>query len=65
MEFAEVVKNRYSCKKYDGKQISATDRRSPFASMTEADRTARPDAYRQRPSEPLLSCHAGREPIPP
>ena len=23
MEFAEVVKNRYSCKKYDGKQISA------------------------------------------
>lgn len=22
MEFAEVVKNRYSCKKYDGKQIS-------------------------------------------
>lgn len=21
MEFAEVVKNRYSCKKYDGKQI--------------------------------------------
>lgn len=23
MEFAEVVKNRYSCKKYDGKKISA------------------------------------------
>lgn len=23
MEFAEVVKNRYSCKKYDGKQIPA------------------------------------------
>lgn len=23
MEFAEVVKNRYACKKYDGKQISA------------------------------------------
>lgn len=23
MEFAEVVKNRHSCKKYDGKQISA------------------------------------------
>ena len=23
MEFVEVVKNRYSCKKYDGKQISA------------------------------------------
>lgn len=23
MEFTEVVKNRYSCKKYDGKQISA------------------------------------------
>ena len=22
MEFTEVVKNRYSCKKYDGKQIS-------------------------------------------
>ena len=36
-----------------------------YAPMTEADRTARPDAYRQRPSEPLLSCHAGREPIPP